>query len=356
MSLVHCPAPTDRSKPPTRQSRRRRWTIVSLALLMTAAVLWELLTGSGWLTTAWSATAAASPGWLIGTLLAALASMACFGMARRAALHAAAISVSKAQAIGVSFAAGALHATAPGGTVLAAAYAFRRMRTWGASASVAAWCLATTGVIASVTLTVFAFAGIATGGATTHAALVVETATGAAVIAVLVTLARHPHRLIRPTTSVLRWANRARSQPAEAGLDSLLSIIEDLTTIRPTRRQWLTCAVWSLANWALDAIAFWAAAFAVGVHVSLAGMVIAYTAGMVAVTISPLPSGTGAVEAAMVIGHATAGATAPAALAAVLIYRLISIGSTAAVGWSLITGQQVGRRRRGRGHYRVFDT
>lgn len=76
MSLVHCPAPTDRSKPPTRQSRRRRWTIVSLALLMTAAVLWELLTGSGWLTTAWSATAAASPGWLIGTLLAALASMA----------------------------------------------------------------------------------------------------------------------------------------------------------------------------------------------------------------------------------------------------------------------------------------
>ena len=71
-----------------------------------------------------------------------------------------------------------------------------------------------------------------------------------------------------------------------------------------------------MANWVLDAICLWAAASAVGLHVSLAALVIAYTAGMVAASLSPLPAGAGAIETAMVIGLTAGGASAATALAA----------------------------------------
>lgn len=336
-ALTHTPAdrPADRPSPPTHPWGRRRWTLLGVVVVV-AAVVVEMIDDGDWLTTAWGAVTTASPSWAAIGLAASMASMGCFGMARRVALHAADVEVPAAQAIGMSFAAGALHTTMPGGSVLATAYSVRRLRAWGASTTVAAWSLAITGLIASSTLLLFTVAGIAAGGSTSITTVVAAVATAAAIITALVLMTRRPQLLIRPATVVLRLFNRTRTRPAETGLATVLRTIDDLTAIRPTRRQWLTCSGWSLGNWILDAACLWAATAAVGVHVSMAGLVIAYTAGMVAVSVSPLPAGAGAVETAMIIALSTAGASAPAALAAVVTYRVISIGSTAAIGWTLL--------------------
>lgn len=344
MPIAATLTPTQDAAATIRPARGRRLTMVVLGAVVAAVVVGELITGSGWLTTAWAAITTASPTGLMFALAATLASMACFGMSRRAALHAAAVPVPAGQAIGASFAAGAVHTTMPGGTVLAAAYFYRCMRTWGASTSVAAWCLTTTGVIASTTLALFTIAGIAAGGTASSTSTLIEIGAFGAIIAALVIITRSPRLLARPATRLLGWINQVRSKPAETGLKAVLATIDELDKIRPTRRHWLTCASWSMANWILDAICVWSAATAVGVHVSLAALVIAYTAGMVAASVSPLPAGAGAVETAMVIGLTTGGATAATALAAVLTYRMLSIGSTAVVGWALLARRRVHHR------------
>jgi len=63
---------------------------------------------------------------------------------------------------------------------------------------------------------------------------------------------------------------------------------------------------------------------------------------MAAVSVSPLPAGIGIVEGTLAVGLTAAGAAAPAALAAVLLYRLISLGGVTVVGW-LVLGANRGR-------------
>ena len=74
-------------------------------------------------------------------------------------------------------------------------------------------------------------------------------------------------------------------------------------------------------------------------HVSLSVLLLTYTAGMAAAGLTPLPAGVGAVETAMTLGLTLGGATASAALGVVLLYRLISVGSTVAVGWIVVALQ-----------------
>jgi hypothetical protein len=69
-------------------------------------------------------------------------------------------------------------------------------------------------------------------------------------------------------------------------------------------------------------------------------VLLTYTAGMAAMSLSPVPAGIGVVEGALVIGLTTAGAAAPAVLAAVLIYRLITIGEVAVVGWLVLAANR----------------
>jgi len=56
-----------------------------------------------------------------------------------------------------------------------------------------------------------------------------------------------------------------RGRPAEAGYQVLATLMEDLQTIRPSRRAWLGAWVLSLLNWTLDAACLAASCAALGV-------------------------------------------------------------------------------------------
>jgi len=114
------------------------------------------------------------------------------------------------------------------------------------------------------------------------------------------------------------------------------NLIEDLQTIRPSRRAWLGAWVLSLLNWTLDVACLAASCAALGVHVSVPALLLTYTAGMAASSLTALPGGVGVVEAALILGLTTAGAPLAAALGAVLVYRVLSLGGVVVIGWGVL--------------------
>ena len=276
-------------------------------------------------------------------LVAALASTVAFAAVRKQTMQAAGVTVPLRTAVAVSYAAGALHTTLPGGTVLSTAYAFRRLRSWGASTVVASWSLTVTGLLATGTLSVLGLTGLLLGGGATGS--VIQSVAGVTVVLVgtvgIVRLTRKPDRLRPAAGRVLRWINRLRRRPAETGYAVLATLIDDLQAIRPSRRAWLAALSLSMLNWAFDAACLAACLAALGVHVGFAALLLSYTAGMAASNLTAVPGGLGVVEAALTLGITTAGVPVTAALGAVLVYRILSLGGVVVIGWTVLAVQRL---------------
>jgi len=328
----------------TLPSRGRVARLVVTAFVVALLTVELVLVTPSVLSAAASLTAS-SLAWLAVAALATGASMVAFARVRQRMLRAAGVRVPLVRSVAVSYAAGALNTTMPGGGVVSAAYTFRRIRDWGASTAVATWCIAVTGLLATATLSVVGATGIILGGGSTGSLL----QSAAEVTAVLLLMAgiayviSNPDRLAGTAGGALRRVNRLRGRPAETGYARLSRMIDALKVIRPSRRSWVDAWTLSLLNWVLDAACLAACCAAFGVQVSLPALLLTYTAGMAATSLTPLPGGLGVVEAALLLGLTAAGAPWKAALAAVVVYRLLSVGSVALVGWGLIGARRVTR-------------
>jgi uncharacterized protein (TIRG00374 family) len=89
----------------------------------------------------------------------------------------------------------------------------------------------------------------------------------------------------------------------------------------------------ALLNWLADAGVLAASIVAVGAPLPWRGLLFAYAVGTVAQSIGILPGGLGVVEGALAISLMGAGVHHPVALAAVLVYRVISFWLVISVGW-----------------------
>jgi CBS domain-containing protein len=217
---------------------------------------------------------------------------------------------------------------------------------------VATWCLTVTGLLATATLSVIGVTGLLLGGGGTGSLLasLVEIAAVLVGLAGIVRLTRDPDRLGLAAGHVLRWINRLRRRPAETGFAVLATLIEDLQAIGPSRRAWAQAWVLSMLNWAFDAACLAACLAALGVHVGFAALLLTYTAGMAASSLTAVPGGLGVVEAALTLGLTTAGVPFTAALGAVLVYRVLSLGGVVVIGWTVLAVQ---RLRAGTGRQRT---
>ncbi len=90
----------------------------------------------------------------------------------------------------------------------------------------------------------------------------------------------------------------------------------------PRRLGVLVASAASVTGCNIVALAF--ACQSVGADASLFAIASVYLTGRAVAAAAPTPNGLGATEAAMVAGFATAGVVGPVALAAVLVYRLVS--------------------------------
>jgi len=258
----------------------RPWTIPAVTLpsraraarLVVTAFVVALLTVELVLVTpsVLSAAASLTPSslaWLAVAALATVASMVAFARVRQRMLRAGGVRVPLVRSVAVSYAAGALNTTMPGGGVVSAAYTFRRIRDWGAPTAVATWCIAVTGLLATATLCMVGATGIILGGGSIGSLLqsAVEVTAVLLLMAGIAYLTSNADRLAGSAGGALRWGNRLRGRPAETGYARLSRLVDDLKVIRPSRRSWVDAWTLSLLNWVLDAACLAAVVGVVGV-------------------------------------------------------------------------------------------
>jgi uncharacterized membrane protein YbhN (UPF0104 family) len=225
-----------------------------------------------------------------------------------------------------------------------------KLRAWGVNGPLASFGLLSSGVLSSLTLTVIIVLGatFAHSGGGSNALAFGEILLALAAAVALRRLVHRPDVMLRIGRRGLQVWNRVRRQPPDAGDAIVRGIVEQLTLIRPRKRDWALGLIFASLNWAYDLLCLIAACRAVGASgpgIELA--LVTYAAGMAASSVPLLPGGLGVIDGALIIALSRGGMATSYATAGVIVYRVISLGLVALVGWTLwFAGNELDRRRR----------
>jgi uncharacterized protein (TIRG00374 family) len=225
------------------------------------------------------------------------------------------------------------------GSPMSAAFSFRSFARMGADRSLAGWVLAISGVISTIAFALVVAVGAMLSG-NALAALLGALGALATIVPVLGCLiATRNDRLRARLTSVaarcLRLAQRIVHRPQGDPRELVDATVTRITGLHLRGRGW--AFVFSLAtmNWVADIACLALALAAVGSPVPWSGLILAWSIGVGAGSFGLTPGGLGLVEAALAAALVAAGVHSPQAVAAVLVYRLISFWLVDAVGWTL---------------------
>jgi uncharacterized protein (TIRG00374 family) len=279
---------------------------------------------------------------------AEILSMATLARLQRRLLRAGGVRLPITSMVAIIYASNAISASIPiAGTPMSAAFSFRSFARRGADRSLAGWVLTISGLISAVT-----FALVVAGGAilTGNAVAAVVGALGAlaTVIPVLLCLiALRNDRLRVRLESVaargIRLAQQVVRRPRGNPQEMIEATMARIVGLRLNRRGWAFVFLMATINWVANIACLALAIDAVRSPVPWSGLILAWTVGMGAGSFGITPGGVGLVEAALAGALVAAGVRPPQAVAAVLIYRLISFWLVDALGWMLY----VATRKRG---------
>jgi uncharacterized membrane protein YbhN (UPF0104 family) len=330
-------APASDARSGKGQSRGKywwlRWAIVGIALVV---LIVEIVLVWDQLALAWRSLYTAKWYWVLAAIGAALASMHSFAQIQRTLLKSAGVTVKQRRSEAAFYAGNALSTTLPGGPVLSATFIYRQERLWGASPVVASWQLVMGGVLQVVGLGLLGLGGAFLLGAKSNPFSLIFTLGGfVALILLAQAVASRPELIDGIGVKVLSWVNSVRGKPHDTGLDKWRETLSQLESVSLSRRELGVAFSWSLFNLVtlIACLAF--AAYAAGGHPSLPGLTVAFAASRAVGSIPLMPGGLLIVEAVLVPGLVTSGMSLPAAISAMLIYRLISWIMLAIIGWIL---------------------
>ncbi len=304
--------------------------VVVAALVVGAIWIFPTIKAAG------ATLATADPVWVALAIACEAGSILAFALLHHRLLRAAAVRVRFRAVVLVTLAANALHLTVPGGAALSTAYTFRKRRTWGASGPVTTWTMVTGGVAASLALAGIAVGSalVVNGRATTFGPQVLQLAGVLALGALIVVVSRRPGLITTVGIGGLRLVNRVRRRPRETGVAELTAQIEGLALIELPGRGRVVVGLSALLNWLLDIACLAACCVAVGANgMTISLVLVAYAAATAASSAAFLPGGLGLVDGALLAALVAGGVPSKPALAAVLLYRLVSFVGVAAVGW-----------------------
>jgi uncharacterized membrane protein YbhN (UPF0104 family) len=253
--------------------------------------------------------------------------------------------------IALTYAGTAMSATLPAGPAVAGRYTYRALTRRGATASAAAWVLAATAVLSIVTLALLGLIGAqlrgfgvfcsAIGGIVGVAVLLV----GGGAVAALVWSSRHRWRLERLASSLSARCNAGRdivarrlgraSQRGDTDVDRVSSLFPDRAkqhnALGPVR---LSAALGlASANWLADIAALALAFAALGLEVPWQGLLLAYVVTQLVTSVPLLPGSIGVAEGSMAAALVCSGVHPTAAVAGVLVYRVVSFWLVVPAGW-----------------------
>ncbi|HSS10207.1 MAG TPA: YbhN family protein [Acidimicrobiales bacterium] len=279
--------------------------------------------------------------WFLLALVAEAGSMAAFARAQRRLLEVRGAQVHVRSAIAVAYAGNAISASLPVvGSEVATAFSFRQFSRRGMDPAVVGWALTVSGIISS-----FAFAALLAGGALASgnntatafglAGAVVSLLPALAVVAALryACVRRTLNWLLSGAVGVSRRLSRRPGPDAEHALERVSDRVAGLSLARLDYLKVLAFALW---NWVADCLCLACAIRATGTPVPWRSLFLAYGAAKTAGGIGLTPGGLGVIEVAFTAALVAAGVTSHRAVAAVLVYRLISLWLVAAGGWAVM--------------------
>lgn len=315
--------------------RRHRWIRPAGAGAVLILFAVEITVGWSSLSSALHQLRTPRVGWLLLVVLAELAAMSTYARLQRRLLHSAGVQSSYRDHVRLAYAAHSLNETLPGGPAFSTRLNYQQMRRFGASPAVAAWAIALSGILSSIALaTITAGDALASGGATSWAELIVLTAGATGITLGVRHVATHPataEALLRRPVAVV---NRLRRHPAADGLQRVSGFVDQLRAARLRPADAVAAVAYALLNWLLDAGALWLCFSAVGEHSpSPTATLLAFCAAMAAGSVTVIPGGLGIIDSALLLGLVAGGASLPAAVAVVVLYRIVSFGFIIGLGW-----------------------
>jgi hypothetical protein len=276
----------------------------------------------------------------LGVLLEA-SSMATFAMMQRRLLRVGGRRVGTGPMMATILAANALSVSVPvAGPELGAAFTFRRFKDQGADTSLAGWTLLVGGIASWFgAIVVLAAGGVLSGndvvtGVTIGAALLAVSAG----LAVWVGVGRTRLRLVvtRSAAWGIRCVSRFLSRPVQDPAAAVNGWIEGLGSLRPSRAEWGKVGGLGLANWLTDIGVLAMSILALGGAVPWRSLLLIYGLATLIGSLGITPGGLGLVEGTLCLGLVSTGLPAALALAAVLLYRLVSFWLVMAAGWLVL--------------------
>ena len=286
--------------------------------------------------------------WLAAGVALEVISMAAFAAMFRQLLTAGRARPRRSEVLVTVYAANAMSVSVPlAGPSLAAAYLFRRFTRFGAGAAGAGWALLAGGVISSAAwIVVLAAGGLASGRTVALAITVPALAFALAVTAAIAAAVRYPRvrrdleNLLTPALTrvarLLRW-------PATDPKLALRAWGQRFGALRLPTSSWGLAFGDSLLNWFADAAVLTVGILAVGGHVPWHDLLLVYAAGIGAQGLSLTPGGLGITEGAISLALVASGVHVRQAVAAAVLYRLMSFWLNAAAGWLILLFLQARR-------------
>lgn len=328
--------------PASRAVRRLTWRRTNLTVVVLAAValtVQVLVNSSGELLAAADDLTRVSPWWLLAAVLAELLSYGCLAAAQQRLLTAGGVQVGLVPLTGLAIAAQAGANCLPGGVAVSTAVAFRRLLRRGVPPALCGWMLSISTLLYGAALAVLALLGAQVAGDASAAvpdlravSLAVVGVVGFGAVVLVALRSRHlPSRLLSwVVTRADTLLTAVRRRPADhAGAGAGVVWVEQLRAVRPGPRRLLTVSALLAGCWLADGLCLALAFYALDGGPPWRGLLLAYCAAQLAASLPITPGGLGVVEGSLTVALVAYGGAEQSALAAVLLYRLVSF-------WGLI--------------------
>ena len=340
---------TERPAPVSRQSRAWRYIRFAIGLALGGVALWAVSGQGGELTGASAELSRLNVGWLLVAILVEALSLVAFARLDQRLLSCGGVRAGIGRFTVISFAAGAIASSLPGGPLVASAFGYRQFRRLGSSEALAAWALLATLVFSALGLAILATAGVVMAEREGSTFDLVGVTVGVLLVTIAGATAVYERRaMARAFQWLLRVSHRLTGFPRQPAHNVLATFAANLTHVDLEKGDLFSALGWSIANWSLDCGCLVFSYLAVGAGVPWRGLLLAYGAGQLAANLPVTPGGLGVVEGSLVIALVAFGGGHVSTVAAVLLYRIISFWGYLPIGWLAWAGLTLHNRREDR--------
>ena len=334
-----------------RPARRGKKTTAAIAVVAAAVMAGTAVAERSRVAESFAVLSHLRWSWLPAAIVLEAVSMAAFAWMFRRLLTAGRVRHGRVSMLATVYEANAVSVTVPiAGPELATAVLFRRFTRHGADALLAGWVLLAGGVITTAAwVIILAVGGLASGHTLATAITVPGAVLAVVAVATAATAVRRPRlraALERYAAWALRHATRLARRPAADPALTVRAWTERMGALRLPASGWALASGAALVNWLTDAGVLAVSVLAVGGHVPWRDLLLVYAAGVTAKSLAVTPGGLAITEGAISVSLVASGVHAGQALAAAVLYRLVSFWLVALAGWLVLVLRRVRRPAR----------